>query len=148
MKSCVSYDKDTIWKQITTGTILTSLRSMLCFLWQRYNLKANHNCCLSFQLLNLLCFLWQRYNLKANHNLQCQRTKKQRVVFPMTKIQSESKSQHRHRKCFEQRSCVSYDKDTIWKQITTKQARISIADMLCFLWQRYNLKANHNDCKW
>ena len=91
----VSYVKDTIWKQFTTGCWWLA---WWCALWfpmskiqsesnsQLYNIKDSiYTCC---------GFLCQRYNLKAIHNhvveMQC-------TVLVV----------------------VSYVKDTIWKQFTT-----------------------------
>jgi len=92
--SCVIYVKDTIWKQITTYSIF-NFRS-----WR-------------------LCYLCQRYNLKANHNLVFQIKFSAKVVLSMSKIQSESKSQPLQNTTQKGVSCVIYVKDTIWKQITT-----------------------------
>jgi len=117
--SCVIYVKDTIWKQITTHKVLIKQNILLCYLCQRYNLKANHN---SFCLFKIKGF----------------------VVLSMSKIQSESKSQLPPICIVSAASCVIYVKDTIWKQITTKKLDGSASDLLCYLCQRYNLKANHN----
>jgi len=118
-KCCVIYVKDTIWKQITTEPVPLSSVVRLCYLCQRYNLKANHN----------------RKILLDRHAA---------VVLSMSKIQSESKSQHEAGFQFQHRGCVIYVKDTIWKQITTAAFRAQYRAELCYLCQRYNLKANHN----
>ena len=91
-----------------------------------------------------MCYLCQRYNLKANHNFRRFVLSVLLVVLSMSKIQSESKSQQKSWMGLQVICCVIYVKDTIWKQITTDNS-IAIPDIvLCYLCQRYNLKANHN----
>jgi len=92
---CGIYVKDTIWKQITTDDEDDITRLALWYLCQRYNLKANHN------------KLGDPVNAST-------------VVVSMSKIQSESKSQHSSGSWAPSGSCGIYVKDTIWKQITTK----------------------------
>ena len=142
--SCGIYVKDTIWKQITTFNCSIIRHLRLWYLCQRYNLKANHN--------------------DGVHHLHyCI------VVVSMSKIQSESKSQHgwavhcdavscgiyvkdtiwkqitTSATCRRSSSgCGIYVKDTIWKQITTHQQGRRFWGTLWYLCQRYNLKANHN----
>ena len=91
-----------------------------------------------------LCFLCQRYNLKAIHNKFVRLAYRQLVVFSMSKIQSESNSQQGTRLWMQGSCCVFYVKDTIWKQFTTIRLLWFFGDRLCFLCQRYNLKAIHN----
>ena len=64
-------------------------------------------------------FLCQRYNLKANHNHLVLLVVFNMLCVSMSKIQSESKSQHTGTSTVQGNCCV-------------------------FLCQRYNLKANHN----
>jgi len=66
------------------------------------------------------------------------------VVTNMSKIQSESNSQHVAILYVHALSCDQYVKDTIWKQFTTDERK---GTKPCALWpicQRYNLKAIHN----
>ena len=91
---CDRYVKDTIWKQFTT--LLHNLPLML-----------------------LLWSVCQRYNLKAIHNVSPLRGSPNDVVIGMSKIQSESNSQHLITEL--------YTKGRLWS--------------VC---QRYNLKAIHN----
>ena len=93
--SCVQYVKDTIWKQFTTGVAGRKKAALLCSVCQRYDLKAIHN---SIPPL--------RRSVGA--------------VFSMSKIRSESNSQHSLLKCHAICCCVQYVKDTIWKQFTTR----------------------------
>jgi len=116
---CGIYVKDTIWKQITTGIADGSIGRVLWYLCQRYNLKANHN-----------------YFQKKQELIT--------VVVSMSKIQSESKSQHAHCIANLLTRCGIYVKDTIWKQITTRLYPRFRGSWLWYLCQRYNLKANHN----
>ena len=117
---CGSNVKDTIWKQFTTFTVADFPYSMLWFQCQRYNLKAIHNC--SRRRL----WIWG-------------------VVVPMSKIQSESNSQHIACNDFRDISCGSNVKDTIWKQFTTPVFLSHPQGQLWFQCQRYNLKAIHNE---
>jgi len=116
---CILYDKDRNWKQITTQSRYGSIRVGL------YS-------------------LWQRSELKANHNIQALRFQTHVVVFSMTKIGIESKSQLRFVKCLRSPCCILYDKDRNWKQITTLVKRLTQPGKLYSLWQRSELKANHN----
>ena len=62
----------------------------------------------------------------------------------MSKIQSESNSQHRTQKLNHMESCDRYVKDTIWKQFTTPGPILGEQLELWSVCQRYNLKAIHN----
>ncbi len=163
---------------------------------RRYNLKANHNLCISVmkiqcvvsnhyedtiwkQITTYLCYLhivralWaiitkiqsesksqpntfkhsrktsceqslRRYNLKANHNDRFDLYLSFSLWAIITKIQSESKSQHNV--CYLVFIWVvsNHYEDTIWKQITTSLRRdFSVLSCEQSL-RRYNLKANHN----
>ena len=46
------------------------------------------------KITKVLCLICQRYNLKANHNIYDAIVNNGTAVFNMSKIQSESKSQH------------------------------------------------------
>ena len=116
---CGFYVKDTIWKQFTT---LQDHDAITLLLW----------------------FLCQRYNLKAIHNSLFLRFYKILVVVSMSKIQSESNSQHSTLYQTESMRCGFYVKDTIWKQFTTQFFFSDKNGQLWFLCQRYNLKAIHN----
>ena len=116
---CDRYVKDTIWKQFTTPQ----------------------------KFANYLLKLWsvcQRYNLKAIHNTSAKRNASWKVVIGMSKIQSESNSQHQDNPKHLFGSCDRYVKDTIWKQFTTLITISVTAIMLWSVCQRYNLKAIHN----
>jgi len=111
---------------------------------QRYNLKAIHNKITSEYYLNELWPICQRYNLKAIHNSLKMWQRLANVVTNMSKIQSESNSQHINESLitfkvvtnmskiqsesnsqlnnlavFRRYCCDQYVKDTIWKQFTT-----------------------------
>ena len=92
--SCDRYVKDTIWKQFTT----------LLLIWY---------------IGNELWSVCQRYNLKAIHNSDEQKKIQDQVVIGMSKIQSESNSQHKVEAYELGLGCDRYVKDTIWKQFTT-----------------------------
>jgi len=96
---CAQYFKDTIQKQITTKRSFSDAIKELCSVFQRYNPKANHN------IRELLS------RLKV-------------VVLSISKIQSKSKSQHATLPKKLSICCAQYFKDTIQKQITTKQSRV------------------------
>jgi len=118
--SCCGSDvKDTIWKQFTTEAFSAFINTKLWFRCQRYNLKAIHN----------LAWRLRRPSF---------------VVVPMSKIQSESNSQHLAAIHINGVCCGSDVKDTIWKQFTTTAVVSIFWAMLWFRCQRYNLKAIHN----
>ena len=121
--SCVQYIKDTKWKQFTTTDILW------CFKW-------------------VLCSIYQRYKMKAIHNSLVDMPFRLLAVFNISKIQNESNSQ---RSCFGiiyKSSCVQYIKDTKWKQFTTIWYRYLEELLLCSIYQRYKMKAIHNQSRW
>ena len=89
-------------------------------------------------------FLCQRYNLKAIHNKLAKLKYIIPVVVSMSKIQSESNSQHPQKMWYDWSCCGFYVKDTIWKQFTTGLIVVIFLRKLWFLCQRYNLKAIHN----
>ena len=117
---CVQYFKDTKWKQFTTQIYEGNIYQALCSIFQRYKMKAihNHQIALIFEL---------------------------RTVFNISKIQNESNSQ-RHA-CNDDHFiyCVQYFKDTKWKQFTTYIGNMNILQLLCSIFQRYKMKAIHND---
>jgi len=91
-----------------------------------------------------LCSVFQRYNLKAIHNRLNTRNIYSILVLSISKIQSESNSQRTGLIMFTGDPCAQYFKDTIWKQFTTAfTANLHLPD-LCSVFQRYNLKAIHN----
>jgi len=118
-KGCAQYIKDTIWKQFTT-----------CW-------GCETPC-------NRLCSIYQRYNLKAIHNRQGAIPTTIPAVLNISKIQSESNSQHNDLTYDNAKSCAQYIKDTIWKQFTTRRKTHIVSQRLCSIYQRYNLKAIHN----
>ena len=140
------YVKDTIWKQITTISLLVKTSFELFFNTSKIQFESKSQ--LRHVKRNRFnrCFsIRQRYNLKANHNEKQEEQALKEVVF-------------------------QYVKDTIWKQITTGDVWFYIPQRLffntskiqfesksqpigltgpqgdsCFsIRQRYNLKANHN----
>ena len=119
---CDQYFKDTIWKQFTTLCHCYKIQLGLWPIFQRYNLKAIHN------------------KLDSIHS-------QRGAVTNISKIQSESNSQlaKTYRLC--NRRCDQYFKDTIWKQFTTIRVEKRSAYVLWPIFQRYNLKAIHNTCK-
>ena len=117
---CARYFKDTIWKQFTTYWGWICQYCPLCSVFQRYNLKAIHN------TISNVCILVN-------------------AVLGISKIQSESNSQPLMISKEIPISCARYFKDTIWKQFTTIQVHHSFTVVLCSVFQRYNLKAIHNE---
>jgi len=116
-----------------------------------------------------LCSIFQRYKLKAIHNGDTAVLARQTVVLNISKIQTESNSQHTGGSLFfllvvlniskiqtESNSqhacshtfilscCAQYFKDTNWKQFTTVGDILPGAWRLCSIFQRYKLKAIHN----
>ena len=138
--------KDTIWKQITTGSWSSHPRKVVFISVSKIQFESKSQLILiyDYQLLGCLS-VCQRYNLKANHNHVDKSHPMLTGVY----------------------QCV---KDTIWKQITTESAGnfiqlkvfISVSKIQfesksqrwfegwqlinrCLsVCQRYNLKANHN----
>ena len=118
--SWFQYFKDTIWKQFTTPSHFQHFRVLLISIFQRYNLKAIHNRVLKQYIID-------------------------EADFNISKIQFESNSQLY--------GCVwspvfcwfQYFKDTIWKQFTTVNAFLLFKNSLISIFQRYNLKAIHNN---
>ena len=141
------------------------------FLCQRYNLKAIHNCLL--RLLKIATAvvsyvkdtIWKQFTTFSVSPCWWGL-----LWFPMSKIQSESNSQPWSWEADKRQAVVSYVKDTIWKQFTTRASNCFWYDSLWFpmskiqsesnsqpvvrgrfrrircgfLCQRYNLKAIHN----
>ena len=66
------------------------------------------------------------------------------VVFNMSKIQNERKSQLKNQQKKSEKSCVQHVKDTKWKEITTACSISSFSESLCSTCQRYKMKGNHN----
>ena len=185
-----------IWKQITTKREKCFLQKC-CFQWFKdTNLKANHNStfstfsdCLAVsngskiliwkQITTLAtrleiaarCFQWFKdTNLKANHNFALIQEMALPAVSNGSKILIWKQITTKREKCFLQKCCFQWFKDTnlkanhnstfstfsdclavsngskilIWKQITTLATRLEIAAR-CFQWFKdTNLKANHN----
>ena len=151
--SCDQYVKDTIWKQFTTKMRWLEKGTKLWPICQRYNLKAIHNNKKASEYALMLWPICQRYNLKAIHNLTSAMYRVGYVVTNMSKIQSESNSQHSDLAEFARESCDQYVKDTIWKQFTTQNSSCLTQNWLWPICQRYNLKAIHNcftdgSCSW
>ena len=117
---CVRYFKDTFWKQFTTWQLRHSIRHTLCPVFQRYILKAIHN--------------WPSSGPWGST-----------VVSGISKIHSESNSQPVNSNDQILLSCVRYFKDTFWKQFTTMGMFCKNFSRLCPVFQRYILKAIHNN---
>ena len=117
---CVQYFKDTKWKQFTTYLEISLSVSALCSIFQRYKMKAIHN--------RRKVFPFFFY-----------------TVFNISKIQNESNSQLIWLGLLSLSHCVQYFKDTKWKQFTTKKLRRTILLLLCSIFQRYKMKAIHNN---
>ena len=87
--------KDTIWKQITTGSRFNWLKSWVFISVSKIQFESKSQPGRGVMLCPVWCLsVCQRYNLKANHNLISKEERKELGVY----------------------QCV---KDTIWKQITT-----------------------------
>ena len=67
------------------------------------------------------------------------------AVTNISKIQSESNSQQAEKQELNRLSCDQYIKDTIWKQFTTDGIETLHEIQLWPIYQRYNLKAIHNN---
>ena len=102
------YVKDTIWKQITTTKYLNCSSVKLFFNTSKIQFESKSQPFLKNQLKAHRCFsIRQRYNLKANHNRIYGGYAILNVVF-------------------------QYVKDTIWKQITTRDKRSPQNEVLFF----------------
>ena len=88
-------------------------------IFQRYKMKANHNCCWFFKWCEL-------------------------GAFNISKIQDESKSQLHETIIALKQRCFQYFKDTRWKQITTRTWYNHFNIRVLSIFQRYKMKANHN----
>ena len=99
--------------------------------WWRYN-------------QDLLFSTFQRYNLKAIHNCKTVTWLAESAVFNISKIQSESNSQRNLKTLGQMFGCFQHFKDTIWKQFTTPNVSVMLISLLFSTFQRYNLKAIHN----
>jgi len=85
---------------------------MLCSIYQRYKLKAIHNESASLDVLKWLCSIYQRYKLKAIHNTKLASVTEIGVVLNISKIQTESNSQHHVMTSRVTLCCAQYIKDT------------------------------------
>ena len=86
---------------------------MLCYLCQRYNLKANHIFPLTIEITGTVVLSMSKIQSESkSQQILCSRPETM-VVLSMSKIQSESKSQHDDRSIDLDASCVIYVKDTI-----------------------------------
>ncbi len=75
-------------------------------------MKPNHNINLRFSSFAALFILCQRYKMKPNHNLfRCAKFLTS-VVYTMSKIQNETKSQLNIYISFHESRCLYYVKDT------------------------------------
>ena len=90
---CVQHVKDTKWKEITTITYFIPTIIGLCSTCQRYKMKGNHNSIALIFRRCKLCSTCQRYKMKGNHNNRLFFKCIPLVVFNMSKIQNERKSQ-------------------------------------------------------
>ncbi len=190
--------EDTIWKQITTSDwIELDFRSLWAIITKIQSESKSQPSVLNACSAACCEQSLRRYNLKANHNSDlCDKLRK-RVVSNhyedtiwkqittasrslatrnklwaiITKIQSESKSQHlfhlinssvsceqslrrynlkaNHNELGNKRNKVkvvsNHYEDTIWKQITTVTLQVKILTCCEQSLRRYNLKANHNE---
>ena len=82
--------------------------------------------------------------MKGNHNKCPDTWSLNLVVFNISKIQNERKSQRAHRSVCQWTSCVQHIKDTKWKEITTSRCIDNCKHLLCSTYQRYKMKGNHN----
>ena len=119
LRCCYQYQKNEIWKQITTPLSFSSL------------------------LFKLLPISKER-NLKANHNIGFDSSISTAVVTNIKRTKSESKSQPILVGNQILWSCYQYQKNEIWKQITTLTSAPSSVTMLLPISKERNLKANHN----
>ena len=119
-KSVYQFFKDTIWKQITTGSVLMLyvIKVFISSSKIQSESKSQPNRTVTKKYNECLSVL-QRYNLKANHNPVLPLNLVFRVFISSSKIQSESKSQLTPCATATPHKCLS-------------------------VLQRYNLKANHN----
>ena len=91
-----------------------------------------------------MCSTCQRYKMKGNHNPNQTYLQITIVVFNMSKIQNERKSQQEQRHLINTLCCVQHVKDTKWKEITTYVTVKIVGLRLCSTCQRYKMKGNHN----
>ena len=117
--NCFQYFKDTNWKLFTTVCGWYLLVVSLFSIFQRYKLKAIHNC----------------GQVKVTFVI---------TVFNISKIQIESYSQRESEKSGKQYDCFQYFKDTNWKLFTTINQSGHSNHRLFSIFQRYKLKAIHN----
>ncbi len=195
--SVCNLSKNTIWKQITTCLVLLFQAVALYAIYQRtqsesksqqlpsmfsnrivcmqsikeHNLKANHNSvslgiCVATSVCNLSKnTIWKQITTVGGVGL---RVYGLYAIYQRT--QSESKSQLAFQPPPLRSSVCNLSKNTIWKQITTRQVRFFYVDFLYAIYQRtqsesksqldsgnelgqsfcmqsikeHNLKANHN----
>ena len=83
-------------------------------------------------------------NLKANHNRIYEVRQTINVVTNIKRTKSESKSQRPFTSCMRRLSCYQYQKNEIWKQITTPYEKRMWKGELLPISKERNLKANHN----
>ena len=116
----------------------------MCSTYQRYKMKGNHNWSCYTLTKSLLCSTYQRYKMKGNHNVVLSICFLIFVVFNISKIQNERKSQLSIVPIGIFSCCVQHIKDTKWKEITTIHTKRNRRRKLCSTYQRYKMKGNHN----
>ena len=109
-----------IWKQITTGSLITVDAIVLLLLVKDTKFESKSQLTWRFALSTLYCFYWSKIqNLKANHNLSLSWGRRRIIAFTGQRYK-------------------------IWKQITTI-SKLTCLSTDCFYWSKIqNLKANHN----
>jgi hypothetical protein len=79
------------------------------FLFSVLDIKAQ---VLSYLMAGMLCSIYQRYKLKAIHNIGFEEVTADEVVLNISKIQTESNSQHNDWLIKGKEGCAQYIKDT------------------------------------
>ena len=96
LRYCVQHIKDTKWKEITTGCSSNSkdrncVQHIKDTKWKEITTHRH-----VFKITAELCSTYQRYKMKGNHNTKLRKDKHPTIVFNISKIQNERKSQLIH----------------------------------------------------
>ena len=75
-------------------------------------MKGNHNTAMAVVGPVALCSTYQRYKMKGNHNTRADNGEKYPIVFNISKIQNERKSQQVYKELGKRADCVQHIKDT------------------------------------
>ena len=94
---------------------------MLCSTYQRYKMKGNHNKKPNYNYLLNVVFNISKIQNERKSQLIVVNHSILRVVFNISKIQNERKSQPVAPTKSKKPGCVQHIKDTKWKEITTKR---------------------------